>query len=98
MCRFGMESHIDKKNGESGLVKKPTGFMSSSECIIKELARKCVGGHKHVHLMGGRAAAAQVYPPALCEAILRGTLKQKKTDRERVVQTPKWILISLWDS
>ena len=43
MCGFGMESHIDKKSGESGLVKKPTALMSPSECVIKELAKKCVG-------------------------------------------------------
>ena len=62
MCRLGMESHVKEKNGEKGLAKKPTGFMSSSECIVQELANKCMGGHKHLHLMGGRAAAAQVYP------------------------------------
>ena len=30
MCRFGMDSYIKGKNGERGLVKKPTGFMTSS--------------------------------------------------------------------
>ena len=33
MCRFRMTTHIEHKNGERGLVKKPTGFLSSSKCI-----------------------------------------------------------------
>lgn len=88
MCRFGMESHVQSKGGEKGLVKKPTGFMSSAECIVAELARRCDGSHQHVHLMGGRAAAAQVYPPALWEAILRGVIEQKRFEQGRVVTTP----------
>ena len=49
-----------------GLVKKPTGFMTSSKCIAKELDKKCGGGHSHVPLMAGQAAAAHVYPDMLC--------------------------------
>ena len=30
MCRFLMETHIDHRGNEKGLVKKRTGFMSSS--------------------------------------------------------------------
>ena len=63
-----------------GLVKKPTGFMSSSRCMIEELDKKCNGGHDHVPLVGGRAAGAAVYPQALCEAICRGVANQKKAD------------------
>ena len=72
-----------------GLVKKPTGFMSSSRCIIHELDRKCTGDHDHVPLMGGRAAGAAIYPQALCEAICRGAAAQKKLDHRdnRVVST-----------
>ena len=33
MCRFRMTTHIEHKDGERGLVKKPTGFLSSSRCI-----------------------------------------------------------------
>ena len=74
MCRFGMTSHIHGRKGEHGPVKKPTGFATSSPCIAKRLALKCQGGHEHVHLMGGRAAGAQVYPEALCEAIVEGVV------------------------
>ena len=69
MCRFGMESHIDKRQGELGPVKKPTGFMSSSRFVCRELEKKCEGGHTHVPLVGGRASAASIYPLELCEAI-----------------------------
>ena len=82
MCRFLMETHIHHKDGEKGLVKKPTGFMSSSRCIIQELDRKCTGDHDHVPLVGGRAAGAAIYPQALCEAICRGTARQKAMDRK----------------
>ena len=44
MCRSLMETHIDHRGGQKGLVKKPTGFMSSSSrYIIQELDRKCTG-------------------------------------------------------
>ena len=87
MCRFGMTSHVDARGGPRGLVKKPTGFMSSSKHILDQLDRRCTGDHEHVHLMGGRAAAAQEYPPALCEAIIKGILKQNNHDRQNHVST-----------
>ena len=80
MCQFGMTTHIDVRNGPRGPVAKPTGFLTSSWAICNELSRKCKDGHTHVPLVGGRAAGAQVYPPALCEAICRGIAKQKAWD------------------
>ena len=65
MCQFGMQSHIGKKGeGEPmGPVKKPTGFASNSWAIRRELNRVCKDPtHDHVPLMGGRAAAAAIYP------------------------------------
>ena len=66
-----------------GLVKKPSGFMTSSRCVAKELDKRCDGGHSHVPLMAGRAAAAQVYPDMVCEA------KQKKFESSNIVTTGK---------
>ena len=37
MCQFRMMSHIDRPGGAMGLVKKPTGFMTSSRCFVEEL-------------------------------------------------------------
>ena len=40
----------------------------------------CDGSHLHQHLIGGRAAAAALYPPELCKAICRGLVKQRAYD------------------
>ena len=95
MCQFRMMSHVDRPGGEMGLVKKPTGFMTSSKHIAIELDKKCDGGHAHVPLMGGRAAAAQVYPDMLCKAICRGVVIQKKFDKSNTVTTGKLSYIGL---
>ena len=95
MCRFLMTSHVEKRGGEEGLVKKPTGFMSSSACLLRELDKKCTGDHAHVPLVGGRAAGAQVYPQALCEAICRGVAAEKRRDGETSVSTGKMSEVGL---
>jgi len=51
-CAYGLKS-CDKE-GE-GLVLKPTRFLINSSGIAGKLQRKCTGGHRHVHLVGGRA-------------------------------------------
>ena len=80
MCQFGMTSHRDKKGGPIGPVLKPTGMLTNSWCLQLELAKRCPRDHEHVHLIGGRAAAAQEYPRELCESIRRGLAAQKKAD------------------
>ena len=80
LCQFGMTTHIDVKDGPRGPVAKPTGFMTSSWTMHEELSKKCHDGHQHVPLVGGRAAACQVYPPALCAAMCRGIVRQKAVD------------------
>ena len=80
-------THIETKNGARGLVKKPTGFRSSSRCVRQELNKKCIGDHSHVPLVGGRAAGAQVYPQMLCEAIFRGVARQQREDAATGVST-----------
>ena len=87
MCRFRMTTHIGTKDGKRGLFKKPTGFMSSSRCVRNELNKKCTGGHAHMPLVGGRAAGAQVYPEALCEAVCRGVRRQQQEDAALGVAT-----------
>ena len=80
MCQFGMTSPITGSHGDVGRVQKPTGFLSSSRFVAEELNRYCDGSHDHVRLMAGKAAVAQVYPPALCKAMLRGIARQEKAD------------------
>ena len=85
MCRFGMRTTFAKPEEGTGPAKKPTGFMGSSWCIADELARQCEGGHKHAPLMGGeRTSKAAIYPKALCEAIARGLMKQKKFEQDGI--------------
>ena len=64
--------------GGSGSVKKPSGFMSSSEYILDELDRKCPGGYDHVPLIAGRAAGAAI-------RFCRGVAWQKKHDQGSMV-------------
>ena len=77
MCCFGMTS-VDE-DGE-GLVKKPTRYMTNAPLVAEELEMCCTGDHRHVKLVGGRAAKAAIYPPQLCEAILRGLKRQLISD------------------
>ena len=77
MCQFGMTSVNEEGDG---LVKKPTRYMTNAPLIAEELERFCTGDHRHVHLLGGRAAKAAIYPPQLCEAILRGLKRQLIAD------------------
>ena len=95
LCRFGMQSHWESKEGDKGLAKKPTGFMTSAPRVAEKLAKRCTGGHEHVHLMGGRAAAAQIYPDPLCHAIAEGVLEQKRDDAKNVVELPKMDSVEL---
>ena len=69
MCRYGMKS-ADESGG--GRVKKPTGFLTNSSFLRDQLGKRCMGGHHHIQLLGGRARACQVYPDKLCRAILVG--------------------------
>ena len=78
-----------------GLVKKPTGSMTSSRCLVEELNQQCDGGHDHVPLMAGRAAAAQVYPEMLCDAICRGVVKQKNFESASRVTTGRLSYLGL---
>ena len=80
MCAFGMMSK--DANGE-GPVLKPTIFMTNSIEAQKALEKKCPGHSRHVHLMEGRAAAAQVYPKALCRAICEAIVSQARIDAEK---------------
>ena len=63
---------------------KPTGMMTNSEHLRRELSRRCPGQHEHVQLMGGRAAAAQEYPVELCRSICKGIAAQKAADNSRM--------------
>ena len=78
MCPHSMTS--EDKQGTAPVLK-PTSWVSNSSAVLSEVALKCEGGHRHVHLTHGRARAAQVYPEHLCYAILRGLRNQLISDK-----------------
>ncbi len=68
---------LAQKDGDGiALVRKPTGFMTNSLEIDRQLERKCDGMHRHIVLVGGRAKQAEVYPEELCKGILKGLMDQ----------------------
>ena len=69
MCRFGLEA--EDQDG-SGLVKKPTKVLTNLSSIASAIDKQCEGGHRHVHLMSGRAKAAAEYTQDFCRAIVAG--------------------------
>ena len=73
MCRWGM---VAEDNQGKGFVRKETVFLTNSPELAKVLTGKCVGHHRHVHLMNGRARKAQVYPPRMVTAILRAVREE----------------------
>ena len=50
--------------------------------IARELERRCNGNHEHGQLLSGRAGPAARYTEELCQAIVRGILAQKESDRK----------------
>ncbi len=77
-CQYGLTS-VDEQG--PGAARKTTRFLTNSPHIAAELDRKCPGNHRHVHLVNGRAAAAQRYPKDLCEAICRGAAAQLRAKK-----------------
>ena len=73
------------------LSKKATGFLTNSKGISEELAKRCSGDHEHQPLLGGRAKVAEEYPPKLCEAIVKGVIKEKTNLVMVSVRQQEWI-------
>lgn len=79
MCRGHMTS---KDEYGTGLVKKLTSCMTNSPKVAAELSVKCMGGHRHAHLMSGRAKNAQIYPNGQCLTILKGLKDELVADEK----------------
>ena len=87
MCQFGMVSRTANVGSALGPILKSTGFLTNCPGIARELARKCPRYHEHVHLVGGRAAGAALYPQGLCRAICRRLAAHLREDKARRVRT-----------
>ena len=85
-CRCGLKSEDHRGEGPA---KKPTGIMTNSPCIALQLKSRCPPTkngyqvHRNAQVQGGRARAAQTYPPELCRAICKGLVKQFEADKKR---------------
>ena len=69
-------------------MQKATTIMSSSEEVLKRVARRCSNEtcqpqerHRHVQLISGRAKAAQVYPREFGVQVCEGIAAQKKLEQ-----------------
>ncbi|CAK0854151.1 unnamed protein product, partial [Prorocentrum cordatum] len=78
-CVFGAKSYWP--DGSEGLVAKPTGWMTNSREVAKQVGVVCDGSHEHVHLLERRAKAAERYPLGLVKAILKGIRNELKIGR-----------------
>ena len=70
MCRFGMVARDSE--GEAP-VRKTTRVMTNDPGIaapLNDVRRE--RGHRRVHLISGRPAAAAIYPVEFCKCLLRG--------------------------
>ena len=76
MCKW----HMKAEDGQGvGFVRKETNWMTNSKRLAEAIEGNCDGTHRHVHLINGRARHAQVYPPRLVNAILKG-IRQELRD------------------
>ncbi len=87
-CQFGLEIRRGEHQGSP--LKKPSGFLSNSEHVLKALSRKCQGqggecsrpaGGRHQLCSGIHAKDAAKYPRELCRAVLKGVTAQLRADR-----------------
>ena len=65
--------------------KKPTSLLTNSVEVDRAMGVKCRGGHRHVHLMAGRARAAAHYPVKFCKSLCKGMRRQAKVDASDMV-------------
>ena len=86
-CQYGAVIRRGAKTGDP--IKKPSGFLSNSPEVCKQLSRRCkgrdgrctrVGGGQHALCSGQHARDAAIYPRGLCRAILQGVTQQLRRD------------------
>ena len=86
-CQYGAEAPHGPNKGSP--VLKPTGFMSNSKEILREMSRRCAGknsqcsrpaGGRHTPCQGSICKDMARYPRELCRAVLRGISAQLKVD------------------
>ena len=72
-CRLGLKT----KEGLPAM--KPTVLVSNSEILLEPFQNlRCKGNHVHGHLVGGRAAAAQVWTWDFANRLVEGVIRLKR--------------------
>ena len=72
-CTMGLRTK------EGLLAKKPTVLVSNSEILLSPFKnQRCKGNHEHGLLVGGRAAAAQVWPWNFANRMVEGVVRLKE--------------------
>ena len=77
-CQYGVTNQ--GLSGKRMPAQKATRCLSSASEPLKLFGQQCTGELEHQPLMGGRAAAAAIYPPTLCRAMLRGIEAQRRRE------------------
>ena len=85
LCQYGLQT--PGLDGRAMPAMKPTRFLSSAPELLKLLGMQCPQEHEHQPLLGGRAAAAAIYPPALCRAMLQGIEAQRRREGEPMLNS-----------
>ena len=79
MCAFDMKVSACQDDER---VFKPTRVLTNSRAIAESISRRCQGGHRHHHLLRGKAWEAAIYPPKFCQALLRGIHIEKEARKK----------------
>ena len=79
MCALDMK--VSACQDDEG-VFKPTRVLTNSRAIAESISRRCQGGHRHHHLLGGKAWEAAIHPPKFCQALLRGIHIEKEARKK----------------
>ena len=68
ICKLEISQEEDK--GQR-LDRTRTIFVTNAEMIASRLARKCLGGEKHVNSVNNKVNKYEIYPADLCKGIMR---------------------------
>ena len=80
LCMFGLTTRGSTPE-ERVAAQKRTIFMTNSPEMARALDRRCDGGHRHQHLVQGRAKQSEEYTDELCQAMCIGVKNQVKWDK-----------------
>ena len=79
---------LGQKTKEGFPAKKPTTLVANHPVLLEPFRNsRCHGRHVHGHLIGGRAAAAQVWPWKMAEKIVQGVINLKRYLRHNAYPT-----------